>query len=131
MTTEGSRRGAVWTRRALLGAGVAVLVGAVVRVWTGHGAAETERADALVATLRDPNAARRVGKQVLAQYPAWDDAARLRRALSAEIGDAGTLAKRLTQRMREDFEAGRVVLVDDWMLAQTEARLYALAALSR
>lgn len=131
MTAERTRRGAVWTRRALLGAAIAVLAGATFRIWTGHRAAEGERADALIATLRDPDAARRVGKQVLAQYPEWDDAGPLWRALRAEAGATDNLAEQLTQRVREDFDAGRVVAVDGWILARTEARLYALAALSR
>jgi len=32
-------------------------------------------------------------------------------------------------RIRKDFEVERVVLVDGWILSQTEARLYALASL--
>ena len=34
----------------------------------------------------------------------------------------------LRTRIREDFSAGRTVTVDGWVLADTEARLYALAA---
>ena len=42
--------------------------------------------------------------------------------------EAATL---VAQHVREDFDGGRVVLVDGWVLAETEARLYTLAALSR
>jgi len=34
----------------------------------------------------------------------------------------------LRSRIREDFSAGRTVTVDGWVLADTEAKLYALAA---
>jgi hypothetical protein len=34
----------------------------------------------------------------------------------------------LRSRIREDFSAGRTVTVDGWVLAETEAKLYALAA---
>jgi hypothetical protein len=34
----------------------------------------------------------------------------------------------LRARIREDFSAGRTVTVDGWVLADTEAKLYALAA---
>jgi len=34
----------------------------------------------------------------------------------------------LRERIREDFSVGRTVAVDGWVLADTEARLYALAA---
>jgi hypothetical protein len=34
----------------------------------------------------------------------------------------------LRDRIREDFSVGRTVAVDGWVLANTEARLYALAA---
>lgn len=118
-----------WTRRALLGAGVAALAGAGLLVWTGRRAAETARADALVAVLRDRNAASRVGERILTELPAWGDATALRRTLGG--GSSVGLAARVAQHVREDFDGGRVVLVDGWVLAETEARLYTLAALSR
>ena len=122
-----------WTRRALLGAGVAALAGVGLLVWTGRRAAETARADALVAVLRDRNAASRVGERILTEFPAWGDATALRRTLGAALGGGSTvgLAARVAQHVREDFDGGRVVLVDGWVLAETEARLYTLAALSR
>ena len=55
--------------------------------------------------------------------PAWGDAAALRRELAAG-GSAD-----LSSRVRDDFGAGRVLLVDGWVLSETEARIYALAAL--
>jgi hypothetical protein len=43
-------------------------------------------------------------------------------------GDPAQVHGWLRTRIREDFGAGRTVTVDGWVLADTEARLYALAA---
>lgn len=51
----------------------------------------------------------------------------LRRNLAAS--DVPRLRAWLSQALREDFEQGRLVEVDGWILAETEARLCALAAL--
>jgi hypothetical protein len=36
----------------------------------------------------------------------------------------------LLDRIRADLKDGRIVLVDRWVLAESEARLYALAAMA-
>ena len=41
----------------------------------------------------------------------------------------GMLARTLNERVRADFEEGRVLPVNGWLLALTEVRLYALAGL--
>lgn len=41
-----------------------------------------------------------------------------------------TLARAIRARSRDDFRDGRIVTVDGWMLSLTEARVYALTALS-
>ncbi len=43
---------------------------------------------------------------------------------------AGHLAQTLRERSRDDFGAGRLAIVDGWILSLTETRLYALAALT-
>ena len=43
-------------------------------------------------------------------------------------GDRAQVHGWLRTRIREDFSAGRTVTVDGWVLADTEAKLYALAA---
>jgi hypothetical protein len=75
----------------------------------------------------------RIGAAYRAAYPADDDREMLRR----EVGDLGglsgaDLADRLAtldERVRADFAAGNVVLVDGWLLARTEARAAALVSL--
>jgi len=46
----------------------------------------------------------------------------------AAVTDPAQVHGWLRSRIREDFSAGRTVTVDGWVLADTEAKLYALAA---
>jgi len=46
----------------------------------------------------------------------------------ASVQDRAQVHGWLRARIREDFSAGRTVTVDGWVLANTEAKLYALAA---
>ncbi len=43
--------------------------------------------------------------------------------------DLEVLRTRLRHQMREDFKAGRVVLIQNWILSVTEARICALVSL--
>jgi hypothetical protein len=61
----------------------------------------------------------------------------LARALTTDARLAGSdgipvrsVAQALRQRSRDDFRAGRLAMVDGWMLSLTETRLYALATLT-
>jgi len=46
----------------------------------------------------------------------------------ADVRSAARLPRaQLAARVREDFAAGRIVMLDGWMLSATEARLCALA----
>lgn len=49
-----------------------------------------------------------------------------RSALEAQRGE---LRRLVAEAIRDDFDGGRLVNVDGWLLARVEARLYALAAL--
>lgn len=94
-------------------------------------------AQALVEALDRPESARLVGRQVLAvlPYPSRD-------ALVVELAAAAGLAvdavpaidrsllrSRLDAARAADFRRGDTVRVQGWVLASTEARLCALAAL--
>ena len=59
------------------------------------------------------------------------------RAVAANLGttvtglaalDRAALRHRLDRRIRADFAAGRAVVINRWVLSETEARLYALIA---
>lgn len=67
--------------------------------------------------------ARTIGAAYLRAYP---DA-----ALTARSWPVASLARAdVAARVSNDFANGRVVMVEGWMLSQTEARLCALAQLS-
>ena len=103
---------------------------------------EADLARRLVETLRRPASAAAVGRAYLAARP--DEAAAPARLVegicAAWRRDGGgpdparagrrALRRRLHAQLREDFAAGRTVDVAGWVLGETEARLFALAALA-
>jgi hypothetical protein len=126
------------TRRTLL-----KLVGAVVAAaWlepAAAQAAERRALDALARLFGDRDAIRSVGRTCTGVAGCADRSAALRR-IAADLDLSidglaklrpGTLGRRLARAIRRDFADGRVVTVDGWVLAETEARLYAIAATAR
>jgi hypothetical protein len=79
-----------------------------------------------------------VGREYLALAPGEADARDLTALIAARLPgghralarDTGRLRATVDRCVRADFAAGRVVTVDGWILAATEARLCALAALA-
>ena len=65
--------------------------------------------------------ARAVGAAFLRAFPAQADVTMLTRA----VGRRATVLRRI----RRDFEKGRVLVLEGWVLSETEARLCALVAL--
>jgi len=91
----------------------------------------------LLSILEQPGSAHTIGSAYLDSLPPDARAAdRLANAIvcTAEC-DARTmrsteaLRKQISIRVRKDFAEGAVVIVAGWVLSETEARLYALAAL--
>jgi len=114
---------------ALAGSGASALVAC---------AREDPLERALRGLLADREAAREVGLEVLALEPEAktpellvDRVARGRAAELRELAGkgAGALADRLRDQHRADLSEDRVVVVRGWVLSQTEASLFALAAL--
>jgi len=105
-------------RRFVLAALPAGIGGWVVaRLWLGGGS-DVQR---LMRLLGDPEKARAIGEACLRaidQAPAEEIA----RSLPAESDFRASV--------RADFAAGRIVLADSWVLSATEARLYALVAMT-
>lgn len=88
--------------------------------------------------FRDKKSATVIGLEYLRSYPAERDVGLLldrifstRSKLRSEIAGAVTDRHRrvLAMQTREDFECGRVVEVQGWILSLTEVRLCALVAL--
>ena len=115
-----------WSRRELLAGALAVVAGAPLglRGCRGDSAADSAANAALDAALE--------GRRVLALGTGWNTEAALRRGLRPRLADPqGPDATRATlaEAVREDFRDARTVDIEGWRLAETEARLYALAAL--
>ncbi len=89
---------------------------------------------AMLAVFRDQDSARAVGERYLANYPEERDWRRLaddlfgREPLRLPAQSARGI---LTRRRHDDFANDRCVLVDNWMLARSEAQACALVALLR
>ena len=92
----------------------------------------------LAGLLQDQESACRVGREYLRRFPEEGDAACLVAAICADMPQAGDTVARLNmsrlgqlvaQRLRADFEHGRVVNLRGWILGRTECRLCALASL--
>lgn len=121
-----------WSRRGFLAAALAALAGAPTAL---PGCARREPDDLLDAAMLgwfEPDAVRGVGRKALARGAGWNEASALRDALLPHLGDAGNPAdgrRALSEAVRQDFRAGRTLELEGWLVAETEARLYALAAL--
>ena len=95
-------------------------------------------AERLVGLLTQRDSARVVGRAYLDRVPAESSASGLVDRIAAGLPDGrravrdasdGELRALLAASIRSDFEQGRVVDVDGWVLSPTEARLYALTTL--
>src|SRR5438105_4413773 len=100
-------------------------------------ARSSDRADAaldrpqLLAML-GPERVRQLGDHYRAATPREKSADALRAAISNGRGPRiPLLRKSIDDQIRDDFAAGRTVLVDGWILSVTEARQAALNSLSR
>jgi hypothetical protein len=125
-------------RVALLGAATSLL-GPLRGAWGFEAARSTAPRDLarrLVQSLHDSSSARAVGAAYLRIMPYEADVqallARLLEDQPALSGSRSAAATRglLRRSIRADFAGERVVAVDGWLLAETEARLCALAVLA-
>ena len=77
---------------------------------------------------------RSLGARYRETTPAERDAASLedaiRQSLPSSASRSGNSAAQLARLVRDDFEAGRTVVVDGWILSATEARQCALFSLA-
>ncbi len=91
------------------------------------------RVAAVLGWLSDPSSAARAGRRVLEQLPKpIDPQALISQLLSAPRWDGDRpVAELFAEQIREDFREGRVMRIDGWVLAESEAKLLALAQLAR
>lgn len=92
----------------------------------------------LIKMLRFPDSAKVIGRKYLQTCSDTADVKVLARLIYQEgtpvsndrqYHQLSELNEFVQARIRKDFEDERVVLVEGWVLSQTEARLYALASL--
>lgn len=94
-------------------------------------------ASALVGTLGNPAAAGRLGAAYLASYPDEADLEVLLHHLTGALGMAAdtadasqeALMQALVGQVEQEYCTAPLVRADGWLLAPSEARLYAVAAL--
>jgi hypothetical protein len=117
-----SRRGLLLT---MVNAGVALSCGGLAHDAWSSGPAPLD------ALLADPAAARTLGRRVLAQVPgcALAAAATARELATVAGGSPARLHEELARRVGADFAGDRVLVVDGWVLARSEALLCAALAL--
>ena len=128
------------SRRTVLAGLAAGIVGAAIGLrlyWHGGGTREARR---LADMLRHPDSAAWLGRLYLEGKPREADTALLVTLIGAAPGPAlppaspstdEALRADLEERIRNDFIYGNTVAVDGWLLSLTEARLCALASLTR
>jgi len=132
-TDEGRRRFLASAGGAALGVAVSPLLG------LAGCAPSSTLTGALADFYADRRSAGVVGAAFLARFPDEDDVTRLVRQLAGSTAaverweatarsDPADLHRVLRERHRTDFEAGRVALLNGWILSQTEVRLCALVA---
>ena len=128
--------GALSRRQVLIGMTAAVTAGAAglaVR-WARHDTSDPSSSPARTTRPSAPEAALlSVGRQYVADHPDEATPEALRAALGIG-GEAATEPSELLARhrtaVRDDLASGRTVDVAGWVLARTEARIAALAALA-
>ena len=93
-----------------------------------------DRSDAIdhpqLLDLLGPDRVRELGAHYRAATPNESTAEALRAALSKGLASRFPLPASHSSRIRDDFESGRTVLVDGWVLSVTEARQAALFSLT-
>jgi hypothetical protein len=120
------------TRRQFLVLAAAFALPLAPNVWRWV-RGEDDAADRLVRLLPHRDSAILVGLAYLAEVPVQADRSALVRGILRDdsiVDSDATLAANVSRQITADFAAGRLAIVDGWVLAETEARLCALAVLA-
>lgn len=81
--------------------------------------------------FRDTEGARLLGRLYLRDHPDESDASALLNLLNVAAPlDATALRHRIAEQRMADFRSGHLISIEGWLLARTEARACALAALA-
>ena len=128
-------RGRLDRRRFLLlaaGGGAAVVVGLGLKLGLGDGDPQTTGGAGPSPAAAPDAAAEAVGRRYLEETPAESTEADLRAALPDELADVqpGEETARLSAAVHADFDQGRTIELDGWLLSVTECRVAALSAVA-
>lgn len=128
--TEAISRRVVLTSLARFGVGGTLWV--MLSGCRRGGVPEDPQALELLGLFSDPAAVRRIGEAILNEREDWRANDSLLEQLFAhpQWGGNQEPGRILLDRIRDDLRRGRIVLADAWVFAETEARLFALAALA-
>lgn len=112
-----------------LGVGLTGVIGARPVTLPDH--AQHPLITQLATLLPHQQSARLIGQRYLQRYPQEAELRLLLTTITAtlDITDPTSLPQQLAQQISADFAAEKTVKVQGWVLAHTEARLCALAAL--
>ena len=114
---------------------VGTLFGMALLPGCGPSRETRELGSRLIAMLTTTDLWRRVGESYLKLHPGERRLDQLNARLVEDLrwdpltGADADLATLVARRVRSDFRQGRTVLVDGWVLSETEARLAAVASL--
>lgn len=121
-------------RRHFLQLTAAGMVASLTSSACAHESDEAVRALPELADMLGPERVREIGAHYRASVPKENTEAALRAAISDSESEQSPLAwirrRSMEQMVRDDFEAGRTVVVDGWVLSATEARHCALFSLA-
>lgn len=115
-------------RRRFLALGAIAISVAAASACEGSGEAGAFGQPDLLAPL-GPDVVRRLGQRYRQSVPSESDAPRLEAAIRASRPWTARIGVRhppIADQVRDDFDAGRTVVVDGWLLSVTEARQCAL-----
>ena len=115
-------------RRQFLAVGAGLAASVAALACEGGGDATALGRPDLVAAL-GPDVVRRLGLHYRENVPGENDAQRLEAAIRASqpwTARIGVRHQPIADQVRNDFDAGRTVVVDGWLLSVTEARQCAL-----
>lgn len=115
-------------RRLIIGAGVAMAAAAV----PGARLYDTDMASRIVAAFGRPESAAAVGRAYLASFPEEGSRAFLvgKLRLGHFRGGDDELMSWLRSLAMQEYASGQVEMIDGWVLARSELRRCALAALA-
>ncbi|MGB5833875.1 MAG: hypothetical protein WBG92_18070 [Thiohalocapsa sp.] len=128
--------GPTLTRRRFVAVALAMVGGGLPSALFAESAAD--HASALFAVLTEPGAAVRFGRAYLQGHPTESDSAVLTELLSSALGTQDgalpttqeSLINALVNLVQNEYANGPLLRVNGWLLAPSEARLYALASLA-